>query len=211
MQIDTINEPDIAQTESPKANAYSEALQAIETQLSQLAAGFEQLDVLRAEEAECVDAWNQVVAEESRILADSDTSEAQSIKNLVSCRAKKDLRNQRLLDHKKRIAGHIDLIQFDLCQPLRRDLVNLSYGLLAHRRQRVEKLFFELLGNGADHGLPVSTVDITQRSKPVRDLERFCNTVRDVRKDPDEELAEFRSELPRRWVKELRRVIEEEG
>jgi hypothetical protein len=93
---------------------------------------------------------------------------------------------------------------------LRRNLTNLAFALLAHRRERIEKLFHQLLGNGADHGLPVSTVDLTQRCRPVRGLEALCVWVRESKKDPQQELSELHSELPKRWLAELRTIIEVE-
>jgi hypothetical protein len=52
--------------------------------------------------------------------------------------------------------------------------------------------------------------DLTQRSKPVLDLQMFCNVVRDAPKDPKEDLAQLRSELPCRWLNELRAVVAQE-
>ena len=199
-----------AQPESPELNPYAEALAQIESGLAQLASGFAELDDLQSEEQQLAAACEQAASEESRILADSDATEAQSVKKLIEIRAKKDLRSQRLLEHKTAINLYTDRLRFDLCEPLRRNFTNLAFALLAARRERMEKLFHQLFGNGADHGLPVSTVELTQRSRPVLDLERLCNWIRDAGKDPQEELTQLRSELPRRWLIELRRVTQEE-
>jgi hypothetical protein len=50
MQTDVIEEaqPDVAQSESPQANPYTEALNAVEAQLVQLDAAFVQLDSCEA-------------------------------------------------------------------------------------------------------------------------------------------------------------------
>jgi len=184
----------------------------LSAQLSQLRAGFDQLDTLRSEEGELAAACEQVALEESRILADSDATEAQSVKRLVECRAKKDIRNQRLITHRKRIAGCVDVVMFDIGQLLRRNLSNLAYALLRARQDRIQKLFDSTLGNAADHGLPVTTQDLTQRSRPVLALQGLYNSIgRDGHKDPADELAELRSEVPRRWQSELRAVIEVES
>jgi hypothetical protein len=58
----------------------------------------------------------------------------------------------------------------------------------------------------------VTTEDLTRRSKPVLALQGLYNWIgRDGHKDPATELAELRSEVPRRWLAELRRVIQEES
>jgi hypothetical protein len=87
-------------------------------------------------------------------------------------------------------------------------MVNLAFGLLSARRQRIEKLFHQLLGYGADHGLPVSTRDLMEPSKPVLELQALCNWIRDAKKDPGEELSELHSELPKKWLAELRTIVQ---
>jgi hypothetical protein len=75
----------------------------------------------------------------------------------------------------------------------------------------IQKLFDSLLGSALDHGLPVSTIDLMGRSKPVLAVQGIANWIgRDGHKDPTEELAELRSELPRRWLAELRSVVAQE-
>jgi len=213
MQIDSIDEiqPDVAQSESPETNPFNQALAEIESQLNGLTSAFTQLDALQTEEQECIQACEQIAAEERTVLENPNGSTKKAaVDRLVRIRATRDLRNAKLTNVRKRIAQHTDLLVFDLAQPLRSNLVNLSHALLAARRQRIETLFHQLLGNGIDHGLPVSVTDLAQRSKPVLELQRFCNWVRDARKDPQEELVVLRSELPRRWLTELRSVIAQE-
>ena len=182
----------------------------IEGQLKALTSGFEQLDGLRGEEQKLALSCDEIANEERVFLENSVGSEKAGIEKLLRIRATRDIRAAKLFNIRKRITGHIDVLVFDVTQPLRRNFVNLSHALLAARRQRIEKFFHQLLGNGSDHGLPVSVLDLTQRSKPVLDLQRLCNWIRDVKKDPQSELAELHSELPKRWLAELRRVIQEE-
>jgi hypothetical protein len=74
--------------------------------------------------------------------------------------------------------------------------------LLRARQDRVKKLYDQLLGAGIDRGLPVTSTDLTRRSKPVVALQGFFNWIgRDGHKDPATELSELPSELPRRWLK----------
>jgi len=88
---------------------------------------------LRGEEAECVKACEQVATEEKAILENPNGSEKQGIEKLLRVRATRDLRNTKLSNARKRLAQHADLLRFDLCEPLRRNMVNLAFGLLAHR------------------------------------------------------------------------------
>jgi hypothetical protein len=70
---------------------------------------------------------------------------------------------------------------------------------------------FELLGPPLDHALPVDSRDLTRRSKPVIALQQLCNWIhREARPTAEEELAELRSEVPRRWLGELRAIVQEE-
>ena len=57
---------------------------------------------------------------------------------------------------------------------------------------RIDSLF----GPATDRRLPVANADPVRRSKPVLSLQRLANWVRDARKEPSEELAELRSEVP---------------
>jgi hypothetical protein len=65
----------------------------------------------------------------------------------------KDVRSSRLANMRKRIANHVDLLVYDLASPLRKTMSNLAYALLAARTERIEKLFFALLGPPIDRGL----------------------------------------------------------
>jgi hypothetical protein len=57
-----------------------------------------------------------------------------------------DVRNAGLSEIRKRIGQHVDLVIFDIDQPLRRNLSNLAHALFNVRRQRIQKLFDSLLG-----------------------------------------------------------------
>jgi hypothetical protein len=204
---------DVDKCESPQSaetTAYNQALHQIEDQFAQLTAGFAQLDALKSEEAELLAGCDAVAAEEKAVLENQEATEKQSVDRLLKVRALRDIRTAKLTSLRKRIAQHNDLLFFDLAQPLRRSVINLAFALLAARRQRIEAVFFELLGNGADHGLPVSVTDLTERSKPVLELQRLCNWMRDPSSSQEEELNQWRSDLPQRWLAELRTVVAQE-
>ena len=102
----------------------------------------------------------------------------------------------------------VDVIIFDLGQPLRKSLSNLANVLLNRRMQRVQALFDDLLGPPVDHGLMVNSVELTRRSRPVISLQQLCNRIhRESRPNVDEELAELRSEVPKRWLAELKAIV----
>jgi hypothetical protein len=57
----------------------------------------------------------------------------------------------------------------------------------------------------------VNSVELTRRCKPVNSLQQLSNWIhRESRVTAEEELAELRSEVPKRWLSELRAVVEEE-
>jgi hypothetical protein len=173
---------------------------------------FEQLDSLRAEEKELVDACEQITAEERTVLENAnDSSEKQAVDKLLRIRATRDVRAAKLANMQKRIALHVDLLIHDLGNELRHSMSNLAYALLAARTTRIEALFISLIGVPYDHGLPVNAQDLTRVSKPVQEIQRLANWIRrESRPSAEEELAELRSEVPRRWLSELRAIIQEE-
>jgi hypothetical protein len=184
--IDEAHSVETTHPESPQfaeVTAYNQALHQIEDQLGQLAAGFEQLDKLRIEEEELAGAWAEVENEESNLLANPNGSEKAAVEKLLKVRALRDIRAAKLDGMKKRTAGHIDVIIFDIGQPLRRGLSNLAYALLRRKQDQIEKLFFELLGAPAHHGLPVNTSDLTRRSRPILALQGLYSSIgRDLTK-----------------------------
>jgi hypothetical protein len=115
------------------------------------------------------------------------------------------------LNMRKRISEHVDLLIYDLDQPLRKTMSNLAHALLNARRQWIEALFLELIGLLYDHGLPVDVQDLTRVSKPVVAVQQLANWIhREARPTAEEELVELRSEVPRRWLAELRAGIAQE-
>jgi hypothetical protein len=77
-------------------------------------------------------------------------------------------------------------------------------------RQRIKKFYDLLLAPPMDHGLPVNTEDLTRHSRPVIAVQQLANWIhREARPNPEDELAGLRSELPSRWLAELRRVVAE--
>lgn len=64
----------------------------------------------------------------------------------------------------------------------------------------------------ADPFLPIDSELLTQASKPFIAVQELCNWIhRESRATAQEELAELRSEVPRRRVSELRRIVQEES
>jgi hypothetical protein len=214
MQIDTVNEPgaDVALPESPpQSDPYAQALSAIEEQLEQLSAAFNTLDKLRSEEAELALSTDEIAGEERALLENPAGNERQITDKLLRIRATGAIRQARLDGARKKLVLHVDLLICDLASRLRRDLSNLAYAVFRSRQDRFQKLFFELLGPPIDHGLMVTTEDLARRAKPVLAAEGLYNWIgRESHKDPETELGELRSELPRRWLAELRAVVETE-
>jgi hypothetical protein len=78
--------------------------------------------------------------------------------------------------------------------------------------QRIQALYDDLLGSAYDHGLMINSVELTRRSKPVTALQQLANWIhRESRPTAEEEFAELRSEVPKRWLAELRAVIQDES
>ena len=193
------------------AEAYAQALSDIAVKLHQLNTAFSELDNLRTEEQELESAHNQIVVEEKAILADPSGSEKATVDKLVRIRATVDVRNAKLIAMRKRIGSLVDVIIFDVGQPLRISLSNLANVLLNRRVKRIQALFDDLLGPPVDHGLVVNSVELTRRSRPVLSLQQLANWIaRESRPTAEEELSELRSELPKRWLVELRAAIEQE-
>ena len=95
---------------------------------------------------------------------------------------------------------------------MRRNLSDLAYALLRARTDRIARHIDALFGPTVDQSLPVANADLVRRSKPILSLQGLCNWVhREGHKDAADELTELRSELPRRWLAELRRIIQEES
>src|SRR5262249_51865199 len=86
-----ITQPQSGSPQPIQTTVYDQALAEIENQLKALAGGFEQLDSLRSEEAECVGACEQAAAEEKAILENPNgVSEKQSVEKLLRIRALRD-------------------------------------------------------------------------------------------------------------------------
>jgi hypothetical protein len=194
-----------------EANPYTQALSDIAVQLHSLDAAFTELDDLRSEEKGLQEAHDQIFAEEKAILSDPSGSEKATVDKLVRVRATVDVRNAKLIAMRKRIGSLVDVIYYDLGQPLRTSLSNLANVLLNRRVKRIQALFDDLLGPPVDHGLMVNSVELTRRSRPVISLQQLVNWIgRESRPIAEEELSELRSEVPRRWLTELRSVIAQE-
>jgi hypothetical protein len=198
-------QPDSALSEPAQANLYEQALSEIEARLEQLNAAFRQLDVLRAEESELALSCDEIASEERAFLENPTGSEKAGTEKLLRIRATRDIRAAKLAYMRKRIRDHVDVVIYDVGQPLRWTMSNLAHALLAARTKRFQALFTELIGVPYDHGLPIDVQDLTLVSKPVVAVQQLANWIhREPRPTPDEELAELRSEVPRRWLSELR-------
>jgi hypothetical protein len=196
------------QRETPEPTPYAQALSELETQLGQLEAAFAHLDTLRTEEAELAASCEQIAAEERAILENPNGVEKSVVEKLLRVRATRDIRDTKLANMRKRIVGHIDLILFDIGEPLRAAMSNLAHVLSGVRRQRITDLFVSLLGTSADHGLPVSIEILVWRSKPMIAAQQLTNWIDAEVPTQEEKLA--RSEVPQRWLQGLRRIAQEE-
>jgi hypothetical protein len=77
--------------------------------------------------------------------------------------------------------------------------------------QRIHKLFDALLGVPYDSGLPLDNQELTRRSRPVVTVQQLCNWIHcEARPTAEEELIELRSEVPARWLRELRTIVQAE-
>jgi len=57
----------------------------------------------------------------------------------------------------------------------------------------------------------VTSVELTRRSRPVISLQQLTNWIdRESRPTAEEELSELRSEVPKRWLSELRVIVQQE-
>jgi len=185
-----------------------QALADIESRLEQLSAAFQQLDELRAEEPELQKAADEADADEKNLLA-SPGAEKQATEKLLRIRATSDIRQAKLTNMRRRISEHVHLLIYDLGQPLRWTMSSLANALLTARTKRFEALFTELIGVPYDHGLPVDVQDLTRVGKPVIAVQQLANRIhREPRPTADEELTELRSDVPARWLRELRAIVQ---
>ena len=214
MQTETIDDPqlDAALSESaPETNPYVQALAEIENRLEQLSAAFQQLDDLRAEEPELQKAADEAELDEKNLLANPNGAEKQVTERLLRIRATRDIRAAKLAYMRKRISEHVDLLIYDVGQPLRWTMSNLAHGLLNTRTKRFQALFTELIGVPYDHGLMTNAEELTRVSKPVQEVQRLANWIhREPRPSVEEELSELRSDVPRQWLDELRAIVQVE-
>jgi hypothetical protein len=133
--------------------------------------------------------FQEACAEERRIL-ESESSEKESLKALLQCRAQKDLRHARLLNVRKRIS---------------KAFANFAHGLLAQKEREITALFNALLPSLSIAGL--TNADLVRASAPVtrvRQVANWCNSA--PKADQQEELAELK-QLPRLWLAALRKLI----
>jgi hypothetical protein len=201
--VDDIHEVD---TESPEADQH---IQALEAEFQKIEASLLTLEDLESQQGELQHALDQAGEKERAILSDATLSEAQGVKKLVEVRARKDLRQERLLAHKKRITAHIDLILFDVAPVVREAFAIFINGLLNRKAREIQELFDSLLPPHAIPGLDNKT--LTWATTPIKRLEQIAYSIGATPpKDPQAALEELKR-LPARWLSELRRVIEEES
>jgi hypothetical protein len=169
---------------------------------------FTELDNLQGQKEELEHAFVQAAEDEKQILADSTSTEAQSVKRLLEARARKDIRAERLNAHKKRIANHRDLVTFDIGEPLRKAFARFAHSLLMAKEAEMSALFYSLLPSGSIPGADNRT--LVQACAPVtriRQIANWCNN--QPLKDQEQELAQL-MDLPRRWLAALRGLVQEE-
>jgi hypothetical protein len=209
MQTVALSEPDtnvvgVVSTQ-PAADRRTEALDELETQTCRLEEAFNAFGSLAAEEQELFNAYEEAAAEEKAILEDQDASEKQSVERPLKARALKDVRDARLATHRKRISGHLDLIIYDLGEPLRKSFANFAHALLMQKQAEMSSLFYDLLPTGSIPGIDNS--DLVRACTPVtriRQTANWCNAR--PKSDQAEELAELK-QLPRLWLAALRKLL----
>jgi hypothetical protein len=118
-----------AQALITETDPYTEALADIAIQIQQLTTAFVELDNLHGQEKELSSACDEIVTEEKAILENPNGSEKQAVDKLVRIRATRDIRNAKLANMRKQIGQHVDLLIYDLGQPLRQSLSNLANSL----------------------------------------------------------------------------------
>jgi hypothetical protein len=211
MQTETIDESQLdvgLQAKSPEPDQHILALTELEAEVVKLDAAFIELSNLESQQQELEYAFVQVCEDEKLILTDSGATEAQSVKKLVECRARKDIRAERLAAHKKRVANHRDLITFDISPVLRRAFANYAHGLLARKEAEMSELFYNLLPSGSLPG--IDNRQLVEASSPVTKIRQVFNwTHNQPRQDQEQELTELK-ELPHKWLVALRRLIQGE-
>jgi hypothetical protein len=198
-------EPQSSQT--AETDPYGPALADIENQLHSLDAVFLELDKLKAEEQELVAAYDEASREEKAVLESvENTSEKDSVKRLIECRARKDVRNAKLDGTHRRITQHVDLIVANLGPELRRSFAHLGHRLLVDKEAEISAMLDELIAPNSVAGL--SNATLVRASVPVTKYRQVSNWVSD-QPNPDRprELEQLR-ELPPKWIASLRALIE---
>lgn len=144
--------------------------------------------------------------EETQLLNNEDLSEKEAVKKLIELRCRKDVRTARLADARKKIDLQVDLIQFDIGEPLRLKFACFAHALLTDKQREVSGLFGRLFG--PNPALPVTIPLLVHASLPVvirRQLANWCNSV--LPKDQTENLAELRV-LPGKWLQSMHELLD---
>jgi hypothetical protein len=184
----------------------TDQLDQLEARVRELEQSFGRLETLQSELQDLELAYQESCGEEKRILADETATEKEATKRLLECRAKRDLRHERLLNGKRRISDLIDTITLDDGPDLRRFFARFAHRLLAEKEAAITELFNDLLTPGFIAG--VNNRDLVQASAPVvrvRQIANWCNN--QPHKDQQEELSQLR-ELPRLWLTALHKLVE---
>jgi hypothetical protein len=159
------------------------------------------LQRLNTAAAEAQKAFEQVSEEEKQLLANGEVSEKDAVRRLVEVRAKKDLRSQRVLDASKKVALQIDLVIYDIGEPLRHKFALFSYQLFSTKEREMREELARLFPNGS--GLPITPEQLLQAAAPLIPFRQLHNWIRiDLPKDSTEHLDQLR-ELPGQWLRNL--------
>jgi hypothetical protein len=209
MQTDVTLEttPDVALSEPEQIDPFNQALGELQSEVRKLEAAFAELSNLQAEKETLEHALAQAGEDERAVLSDTTLSESQGVKRLTEARARRDLRQERLIEHKKRIASYCDLLLFDIAEPLRRSFAIFANELLVRTERRIQELVDSLWPYGS---VAFDSHDLVRSSVPVKKLERIGYAIAAAPpKDPAAALEELKR-LPREWLDELRAIVQVE-
>jgi hypothetical protein len=210
MQTETVDSDVVndIQSESPETDQLVQALAELESEVRKLDTAFAELLNLQSEQETLEHTLAQAGEDERLILSDATISESQGVKKLVEARARRDLRQERLIEHRKRITSYCDLLLFDVAEPMRRSFAIFANELLVRTERRVQTIVDSLWPYGS---VPFDTHDFVRASAPVKQLERIAYSIGATPpKDPAAALEELKR-LPRQWLDELRAMIETES
>jgi hypothetical protein len=210
MQTDVTLEttPDVALSEPEQIDPFNQALGELEAEVQKLDAAFAELSNLQAEKETLEHALAQAGEDERAVLSDTTLSESQGVKRLTEARARRDLRQERLIEHKKRVASYCDLLLFDIAEPMRRSFAIFANELLLRTERKIQNLVDSLWPYGS---VSFDTHNLVRECVPVKKLERIGYAIAAAPpKDPAAALEELKR-VPREWLNELAEMVQAEA